>query len=185
MEKGTIFFAGVYGVGKSTICMKLSVACNITAYSASDLISDVNEEHYGKSKFVSNLDNNQAILRKRVEEILESEQTIILSGHFCILDKDNRIISIPDEIFHGLGISKIILLEADVNVIQINLSSRDGVLYSNDKLYELIEKERAKATLFADELKVPLLIYKMNYTEGDIKHIRDFINKGGNYESIT
>lgn len=36
---GTIFVAGTYGVGKSTLCNKLSTALKIPDFSAGDLIS--------------------------------------------------------------------------------------------------------------------------------------------------
>ena len=44
---GTIFVAGTYGVGKSTLCNKLSTALKIPDFSAGDLISAVNGETYG------------------------------------------------------------------------------------------------------------------------------------------
>lgn len=43
---GTIFLAGIYGVGKSTLANKLSIRTNIPNYSAGDLIS---------TKMVSNM----------------------------------------------------------------------------------------------------------------------------------
>ena len=39
---GTIFIAGSYGVGKSTLCKALSNVLDVPAYSAGDLISNVN-----------------------------------------------------------------------------------------------------------------------------------------------
>jgi len=39
---GTIFVAGIYGVGKSTLCANLSKELKIPTYSAGDLISSVN-----------------------------------------------------------------------------------------------------------------------------------------------
>ena len=41
---GVIFVAGSYGVGKSTLCEKLSYRMDLPFYSASDLISEVNGE---------------------------------------------------------------------------------------------------------------------------------------------
>ena len=45
-----IFVAGIYGVGKSTLCEKLSQRMSIPSYSAGDLISRVNGERYGATK---------------------------------------------------------------------------------------------------------------------------------------
>lgn len=43
----TIFIAGVYGTGKSTMCSVLSEKLHIPAFSAGDLISAINGERYG------------------------------------------------------------------------------------------------------------------------------------------
>mgnify|MGYP003308010611 CR=1 FL=1 len=50
MERGIIFVAGTYGVGKSTLCDKLSERLNIPSYSSGDLISEINGETYGANK---------------------------------------------------------------------------------------------------------------------------------------
>lgn len=49
---GTIFIAGSYGVGKSTLCDNLSRVSGVPAYSAGDLISCINGEQYGANKVV-------------------------------------------------------------------------------------------------------------------------------------
>lgn len=59
-----IFVSGVYGVGKSTLCNKLSKKCAINFYSAGDIISDINGEIYGANKQVKNKEYNQEILIK-------------------------------------------------------------------------------------------------------------------------
>ena len=59
MIVGTIFIAGSYGVGKSTLCDKLSKALGLPTYSAGDLISSINGEQYGANKAVQNKETNQ------------------------------------------------------------------------------------------------------------------------------
>lgn len=44
MKGSTIFIAGVYGTGKSTMCTALSERLHIPAFSAGDLISMMNGE---------------------------------------------------------------------------------------------------------------------------------------------
>ena len=51
---GTIFVAGSYGVGKSTLCNAMSKVLTIPTYSAGDLISNINGEKYGENKTVKN-----------------------------------------------------------------------------------------------------------------------------------
>ena len=66
---GVIFVAGVYGVGKSTLCEKLSKELSIPFYSASDLISKVNGESYGTNKVVKDKSQNQDILADVIHQI--------------------------------------------------------------------------------------------------------------------
>lgn len=47
MNGSTIFIAGVYGTGKSTLCSALSERLRIPAFSAGNLISEINGEQYG------------------------------------------------------------------------------------------------------------------------------------------
>ncbi len=68
---GTIFVAGSYGVGKSTLCNDLSNVLGVPAYSADDLISNVNDEKYGANKAVQNKDQNQDILAIEVKSYAE------------------------------------------------------------------------------------------------------------------
>lgn len=93
---GTIFVAGSYSVGKSTLCNALSKVLTIPAYSAGDLISNVNGEQYGANKAVKNKDANQDILAIEVKKKLEQHTTILLAGHFCIFDKLNCVEKLPN-----------------------------------------------------------------------------------------
>lgn len=95
MEKGVIFIAGTYGVGKSTLCDKLCRKLNIPAFSAGDLISEINGETYGKNKVVKNKIANQNILISAVEKKLSLYPTFLLAGHFCIFDKSDEVEILP------------------------------------------------------------------------------------------
>ena len=44
MHGGVVFIAGVYGVGKSTLCNMLSNSLHIPAFSSGDLNSEKNGE---------------------------------------------------------------------------------------------------------------------------------------------
>lgn len=69
MSGSTIFVAGVYGAGKSTICSALSKRLHIPAFSAGDLISTINGEQCDVNKSVVDKYNNQVLLAKRVQEL--------------------------------------------------------------------------------------------------------------------
>ena len=107
---GTIFVAGTYGVGKSTLCNKLSTALKIPDFSAGDLISAVNGETYGANKVVRDKDANQNILASQVKQLLKSTPSIILAGHFCIFDINGNVDTLPSRVFYDLEIETILLL---------------------------------------------------------------------------
>ena len=79
---GTIFVAGSYGVGKSTLCDKLSKALGLPAYSAGDLISSINGEQYGANKAVQNKEANQDLLAIEVRKNWPSIPQYSLLGIF-------------------------------------------------------------------------------------------------------
>ena len=122
---GTIFVAGSYGVGKSTLFNVLSKALDIPTFSAGDLIGNINGEQYGANKAVKNKDVNQDILGIEVKKELEQYPTILLAGQFCLFDKSNCVEKLPNSIFEKISIEQILLLEADPVRISTNLSIRD------------------------------------------------------------
>lgn len=81
---GLYFIAGVYGVGKSTLCEKISTILDIPFYSSGDLISNVNSETYGANKTVKDKAQNQNILVSAVNQSYLRYPTMLLAGHFCI-----------------------------------------------------------------------------------------------------
>ena len=132
---GTIFVAGTYGVGKSTLCNKLSTALKIPDFSAGDLISAVNGETYGANKAVRDKDANQNILASQVKQLLKSTPSIILAGHFCIFDINGNVDTLPSSVFYDLEIETILLLEASSSQIIKNLSVRDKKSILKVKFY--------------------------------------------------
>lgn len=78
-----IFVAGSYGVGKSTLCAKLSQVLSIPFYSVGDLISEQNGEKYGANKSVKDKERNQNHLIDAVNQKLKIMSSMILAGHFA------------------------------------------------------------------------------------------------------
>lgn len=168
MLKGTFFLAGAYGVGKSTIGMKLSAKTSIPFFSAGNLISEINGEEYGANKVVKNKDLNQSILIERVCELHRKHHKIILAGHFCIFGKENAIETLPDFVFDRLSLVKIILLEANPCVISEFLQQRDNKVYSADILKDLAKREKKQALKIAQRLNCPFSEYQMSFTDTDL-----------------
>ena len=148
---GTIFVAGSYGVGKSTLCSALSKILAIPAYSAGDLISMVNGEQYGANKAVKNKETNQDILAIEVKKKLNQYPSILLAGHFCIFDKLNNVEKLPNSIFERISIEQILLLEADPVRILTNLNFRDKKDYELSQIELLLKEERKAATTVSQD----------------------------------
>ncbi len=178
----TIFIAGAYGTGKSTICDRLSMKMQVPFFSAGDLISDINGEQYGTNKAVINKNRNQILLAEKVKELNQDYNRIILAGHFCIFNKSNEVETLPDSVFYNLNIEHIILLEAGNDIIVEHLKRRDDKIYPLQSIQQLIMAERKQSLKIAKELKIPLSIYQMTFLDEDAQNIINILNKGVLYE---
>lgn len=174
---GTIFVAGIYGVGKSTLCNNLSKKLKIPAYSAGDLISLVNGEQYGVNKVVTDKILNQDILEIQIHDLLKTTTQILLAGHFCIFDKNTNVDYLPRTIFSNLEIEKIILLEAPVSVILKNLSLRDKKAYTYQQLLLLQNAEVERAKEISCEFGYKLYIHNMTFDNTDISECLSYIRE--------
>lgn len=174
---GVIFVAGSYGVGKSTLCSALSKALAIPAYSAGDLISNVNGEQYGANKAVKDKDANQDILILEVEKKLEQYPTILLAAHFCIFDKLNCVEKLPHGVFEKMSIEQILLLEADPVRISTNLSIRDKKKYELRHIELLLKEERQAAEEISRKCNCILHIHQMAFDESDLPKCCKILNE--------
>lgn len=179
MSGSTIFIAGIYGTGKSTMCLALADRLHIPAFSAGDLISTVNGEQYGANKTVADKDNNQVLLSEQVRELCEEHEKIILAGHFCIFNADNEVEVLSESVYQTLNITRIFLLEADSQTIIEHLKKRDDRIYSEESVIALSKKEREQGERIAKQLKCPFEIYKMTFSDIDVDRVADLLSVGG------
>lgn len=170
-DLGIIFFAGIYGVGKSTLSSKISKTILLPEYSASELISMSNNEEYGKNKFVSDVKKNQVILAENSKKILQEKGDFLMSGHFCIFNSDYSINILPTTFFDETQIKTIILLIADIDRIIQNLNTRDSISYKKSDLTILQEEEIKQARKISELRKIPLHIYKMEFSDNDASNV--------------
>ncbi len=175
IEKKTYFVAGSYGVGKSSICKKISIKLNLPYFSAGDIISGVNNEDYSTDKFVSDKEMNQIILENIVNKILCKQNTIILAGHFCIFNKFGVVEKLPEYVYTNLHLKKIILLESNTDIILNNLIKRDNKKYAYNSIVELQKLEKEQAYKISNDLHVPLYIHSMKFDDSDLEKIAKII----------
>ncbi|ERB66337.1 AAA family ATPase [Vibrio coralliilyticus OCN008] len=133
-----IFVAGVHGVGKSTLCRKLSEKFGWPHYSCSDLIKE-NSDYVESSKFVSTADKNQQALLMGLSKL--TEEVVLLDGHFCLLDNDQQVIELSFEVFDAISPSAILLATCDEETIHQRLKLRGGHVLARGKIAELQQHE--------------------------------------------
>lgn len=165
---GVYFFAGVYGVGKTTVCTQISKQLNIPLYNASDLITEKNNESYSKRKYVSDATKNQQILIDAIKIRLNQNAKILLTGHFTIFDKDFKAKELPAFVFDKIPFEKIILLSADIKSIRNNLEVRGDQNFGIQNIASLLELEKNACITYCKNKTIPLYIHEMDYLNDEV-----------------
>lgn len=169
LGKKIIFVSGIHGVGKTTLCKKISKNLSLKHYSASQLISNLKYI----DKKVSNVSENQNDLLESINRNFNNEEYYILDGHFCLLDSCGIIVRVPFETFKSLGLKAIIVLVDEEQEILNRLSHRDGKSYNIAFIKKFQENEIYYAKEIAYNIGVPLKIINVNY---GIDEMQSFIN---------
>ena len=150
------FVAGIYGVGKTSLCKELASALHASHFTASTLIRHGATIEGPSKKAVRNVNANQKRLVLALEDLRQSTARMLLDGHFCVFGTDNAIVPIPLEVFAALRPAAILLVEAPTDVVRTRLEQRDGVTYEIGLLNELARQEREQAEFVSSCLQVPL-----------------------------
>jgi adenylate kinase len=169
-----IFISGIYGTGKTTVGRELARRLGVSCYEASELITAKSGEAYGATKHVSDASRNQDILAEQVDELLKTQEAIILTGHFAIFNKARQVEAIPNGVFGKLRLAVIILLEADTGKAAEHLKGRDGKSYTQVELAALQEAECRFAGEVAKREGIPLYTRQMDY-QNDANEIEQYI----------
>lgn len=150
-----IFIGGIHGVGKTTICQKIAATFNIEYFSASSLIQKEKKEEYERGKQVSQVEGNQEYLLKAIKKNFNNEKWYLLDGHFCLLNRNNKITKIPCSTYEFIFPSAIIVLIDNPDDICKRLESRDHIKYNVELLKELQDEELAYAKYLTNYLGIP------------------------------
>lgn len=163
-----ILIAGAYGVGKTFITDRLKNILSVPAYTASQLI-----KHSKNTKQVKDIRLNQELLIDAVSQINLKLQSIIIDGHFCLLNERNEIETIGADVFEALNIKKIILLHDDVSEIEKRLQSRNGSAFSKSLIEEIQNAEIDHADYVSTKLAIPM--FKYNVKNQELEEVIKFI----------
>ena len=170
-----ILVAGVYGVGKTTLCGMLARELGCTAASASTLIRQRRgKTTWSKNKNTDEIAKNQQYLIESLDELRAHNQSIILDGHFALLDSNGIVTKIQRSVFDALNIDAIVLIECDVDEIALRLSARDSRSWTYSTIAALMAAERENAIDFHKVSGVPLKIFDFNAPQEVLDYITAF-----------
>ena len=156
MNKGIIFIGGVHGVGKGTLCKRLASDLKITHLSASEVLkwSDFNAD--SSNKQVADISATQDRLLMNLGKLIQPNETYLLDGHFCLLNKGGKIEKVPNEVFVGINPKKIVVICENPEIICEHLFQRDGKNYDVSQIKQMQIIEREHAQHIAELLRIPM-----------------------------
>lgn len=154
MTTNTVFIGGVHGVGKTHFCNRLAGEFDVEHITASSLIG--RHIKHSKDKTVPDIEKNQMILADELSRYKTKLLTILLDGHFCLLNESLGIQDVPLYTFRVIAPRAIVLLKDDPASIVARLSNRDGHTYSVDLIAALQAREIECANLVSQSLDIPL-----------------------------
>lgn len=167
-DRKIIFVGGIHGVGKTTLCKKVSEELTIKHYSASNLIFNLKSENTIKDKQVSDVRKNQDDLLSAVNKYFNNKEYYLLDGHFCLLNNKWDITKVPLDTFKDLGIRVIIVLVDDESEVLKRLLSRDAKNYSIDLIKKFQEMEISYAQEIAKCIGVKCKIFNASCDDTEI-----------------
>lgn len=155
-----ILFSGVHGVGKGFFLEKVKENIyNYEVYSASKLIERYQPSADAGYKKVSNVNNNQDILIKAInDEKNHNKKDFILDGHLCIFNARGDVERIPEYFFINTNINGIILLQDAPQIIYDRINKRDANEIDISDIERMQEEERNYAKELQSKFQIKYVI---------------------------
>lgn len=157
-EKNIIFIAGIHGVGKSTLCNKLSQQMPFEHLTASKVIKEyLNGSKVAEDKNVKNIAKNQDALIEGLSLIETNHELVLLDGHFVLLNQENSINKIPLDTYNLLSLKAITILIDTPQNIKSRIDKRDNKDYDLQLLEKMQNAEREYGYEVSKKLDIPYL----------------------------
>jgi adenylate kinase len=172
-----IFVAGVYGVGKTTICNFLASSLDYVAASASALIKQRRgDATWDRAKRARDIPTNQHHLIQAVHILQSTNKKNILDGHFALLDSAENILMVDMGVFFALNIDVVLLIEDQPAKILERLNLRDSANWALSALENLAIAERENALRFHRASGIPIATFQSDELQEIVKYISDLEN---------
>lgn len=157
----TIFVAGVHGVGKTSMCQDFAQRFGFAHKSAGQLIRESKVATTdGNSKAVKDIDGDQQLLIQAVSKIRTSGESLLLDGHFAVLNSEHLPTALVTNVFANLNIDAIIAIFDEPAFIAARMTIRDGINKNESDVNALQSLELDRARQVASELNLPLVTLK-------------------------
>lgn len=160
------FIGGIHGVGKSTICRHICSELKLEYLSASELLKwkDINED--AKNKKVKDIPDTQNRLILGLTNTVQKGKYYLLDGHYCLLNSNNEVVTVPLEIFEKINPISLNLILGDIAEIKDRLETRDNKSYDYTLLEQLQNEELTYAKHLSKKLGITLNVGTQNdYSE--------------------
>lgn len=173
-DKKIFFIGGIHGVGKGTICKKISDTININSITASSLLKwEEVPESVGHNKKVNDIPDTQNRLLYGINQL--NQGNYLVDGHFCLLNSNEKIVGVSFEIFNSMNPINLALLVQEPRLIAERLYLRDGLKYDTNLISEMQETEITHAKTISDKLKIQLFIIENENIDPYIKVLKNLI----------
>lgn len=156
------FIGGIHGVGKGTLCKRITSLINVEHFTASDLIR-WRELSLSKNKLVSDISSTQDQLIRGLDAFISKDKEYLLDGHYCLLNSSGNPERIPEKTFYIINPKLIAIVTEEIKVIIDRLQNRDEIRYS----YSLLENMQLMEIQYAYELSKKLNVPFIEVENGD------------------
>ncbi len=151
-----LFVGGVHGVGKTTLCENYAKLHGIKHKSASQLIREEKATALSAdSKAVKDIAGNQQLLIDAVRRIRATGETLLLDGHFALLDAKHQPQPVPTDVFSDLGIDGTVVIHDQPSAIASRMAARDNKPMTAKDIHRLQVLELSRAEQVARDLCIP------------------------------
>jgi adenylate kinase len=162
------FVGGAFGVGKSSLCQTLCSLLPAEHLTASDLIRYAPNPGEATGKATDQVLDNQERLTTALDIRRTGSGTVLLDGHFCLLDNTHSIVRLPVNVFERIQPNAIVLVEAKVREIVDRIKQRDGREIHPTLIQGLIQAEREHSRAISQSLGVPIMTVNGTIAAEDI-----------------
>jgi adenylate kinase len=124
---------------------------------ASDLIRFTPDPNDTTGKAAGEVWGNQERLIAAIDARRTASGTVLLDGHFCLLDHAHVVVRLPIEVFERIQPIALLLVESDVAEAVDRIKQRDGRRREITLLQDLAHAEREHALAISEALDVPIM----------------------------